>query len=523
MEKIKLTKKKIFIIAKKPKVYVSFLIIFGVALFFLIDNNKNKTEEVITVKRDDVIQIVSVSGKTKPVSFADLSFEKNGKVTYVFADVGDKVVQGQSIVRLDSGELNANLLQMQARLSAEESKLAEMLKGTRKEELNLQYTKTDKAESDLESAKSSLLNKIRDSYTVADDSIRNKLYPLFVDPVRYNAYLKFGVSSGLEDDIRKEKNDIEDTLNMWSKSLNNLNDSSDIITYYDTAKLNLNLTKNLLDDSALALSTISDNSVNTQAEIDTWKLGISTARTNTNTAISNLISSINNYEALSYSYKIAKDELIVKESGYTTEQIETQESSVKSAMAQVNIINAQLLNNVIFSPIDGVITRQEAKVGEIVAPNKVIVSVMSESSFEVEAYVPEINVGKVMVGNRAYMKLDAFSGERFLGRVTYIEPAETMIDNIPNFKLKIIFDKVDNRMKSGLTVDIDIEVNRKENVLSIPRYAITEIDGKYNVLKIDGNNKIIKNIDIGIQGDNGLTEIIYGLDEGDRVLFSGGL
>ncbi|MFA5934353.1 MAG: efflux RND transporter periplasmic adaptor subunit [Candidatus Paceibacterota bacterium] len=522
MEKIKNSKDKILNFVKKPKFFIPAIIIVVILISLsLINNNKNKTQEIITVKRSDIVQTVSVSGKTKSASSADLSFEKSGKVTYVFASVGDTVKLGQSLVRLDSSELNANLLQVEANLSAEQSKLSEMIKGTRSEELDLQYIKTDKASSDFNQSKISLMNNIRDTYTVADDSVRNKLYPIFVDPVRYNSYLKFSVDSGLEDDIRSEKNDVEDILISWNKSLRSLTEVSDLAIYYNTSKINLNAVKKLLDDSAFALSSILADDYITQAEIDVWKLNISTARTNINLAINNLTASINEYESLSYSSKISQSELKVKKSGYTLEQTNTQESLVEGAKAQVAGIQAQLSKNVIYSPIDGIITKQEAKVGEIVSPNTVMVSVISISNFEVEAYVPEINIGKVNIGNVVKMTMDAFPNENFVGKLVYIEPAETLIDNIPNFKLKIVFDKIDNRLKSGLTVDVEIEVNKKENVLSIPRYAISENDDKYSVQKMDGNNIVTKNINIGIQGDNGMTEIIYGLDEGDKILFSG--
>lgn len=522
MEKIKNSKNKILNFVKKPKFFIPAIIIIVILISLsLINNNKNKTEEIISVMRSDIVQTVSVSGKTKSASSADLAFEKSGKVTYVFVNIGDKVTAGQSLVRLDSGELNASLLQAQSNLSAEQSKLLEMQKGTRIEELDLQNTKTNKALSDFTQSKISLINNIRDTYTTADDSIRNKLYPIFVDPVKYNSYLKFSAYSGLDSDIREQKNDVEDILNSWSKSLRDLSESSDLTAFYNTAKINLNVIKKILDDSALAVSMISTDMGITQTEIDSWKLNISTARTNVNLAINNLTSSINNYDSSSYSYQISQNELTVKKSGYTTEQIGAQESLVESANAQVSNIQAQLSKNVIYSPIDGVITKQEAKVGEIVSPNTIVVSVMSVSNFEVEAYVPEINIGKVSVGNILKMKMDAFYGENFTGKLVYIEPAETLIDNIPNFKLKIVFDKEDLRLKSGLTVDIDIEVNKKENVLSVPRYAIKENNGKYFVQKMDGNNIVEKNIDIGIQGDNGMTEIIYGLSGGDKVLFSG--
>ena len=515
-------KNKIIALVKNPMFYIPVIIIIVILISLnYINSNKNKTQEIITVKRSDVLQTVSVSGKTKSASSADLAFEKSGKVVSVLVSVGDTVKAGQPLVKLDSHELDASLLQVQANLSAEESKLLDMQNGTKIEELNLQDTITNKAGSDFVQSKVSLVNNIKDTYTTADDSVRNKLYPIFDDPVKYNSRLIFNVEHDLGENIMKEKNDAEDALNSWVKSIKNLNEDSDLRIYYNTAKVNLNIVKKLLDDSALALSMISPDNNITQATLDTWKLNISTARININLAINNLTTSINEYESLFYSYKISQDQLAVTKSGSTEEQINAQKSLVESAEAQVVVIQAQLTNNIIYSPIDGIITKQDAKVGEIVSSNTTVVSVISLSNFEVEAYVPEINIGKVAVGNSVTMTMDAFSGETFSGKLIYIEPAETLIDNVPNFKLKIVFDKDDSRLKSGLTVDADIDVNKKENVLSLPRYAILGNSGKYYVQKMNGSNTVNINVEIGIQGDNGMTEIVSGLSEGDQVLFSG--
>ena len=55
----------------------------------------------------------------------------------------------------------------------------------------------------------------------------------------------------------------------------------------------------------------------------------------------------------------------------------------------------------------------------------------------------------------------------------------------------------------------------------MPRYAILGNSGKYYVQKMNGSNTVNINVEIGIQGDNGMTEIVSGLSEGDQVLFSG--
>ena len=501
MEKRKI---KIMSFIKKPSVFVSVIIILVIIVsYILINNNNNKDIEVITVSKQDIVQTVSVSGKTKPTSSVDLGFEKSGKVSAIFANVGDNVEIGQTLVRLDSSDLYANLSEAEANLSAEKAKLSEMKKGTRAEELKI-------AEDSYLDSKKSLSDKIQDAYTKSDDAIRNNIDQLFENPRLYTAKIIIPISNfQLENDINIERYKIEEILNDWILNI-------DSITVEKTF-LVLEKVQSFLDKIAQAVNPLKTDSNIPLATINSYKTAVSNARISVNLALSNLTSArtVFNSAKANYDFKLA---------GNTVEAIQVQEARVLQTEASVVNIKAQIYKNTISAPISGLIIKQDAKVGEIVSPGIKLISIISANNLEVEAYVPEINVGKVSIGNSVSMTLDAFSGETFNGKLVYIDPAETLIDNVPNFKLKIVFDKADLRIKSGLSVNIDIEVGKKENVLALPQYTIISDSGKYFVEKTDGkdfSDKVKTEIQIGVRGDNGFTEIISGIFEGEKVLFSG--
>ena len=142
----------------------------------------------------------------------------------------------------------------------------------------------------------------------------------------------------------------------------------------------------------------------------------------------------------------------------------------------------------------------------------------------IEANVSEINIGKVAVGNKVEVEFDAYPGETFMGEITFIDPGETIVDEVVNYKIRIGLDiagdsEQANRIKSGLTAAVKIASAKKEGVLTIPLYSILRENGKLYVNKLLDEKGTIEKVEVmtGITGSDGKTEVVSGLSEGDRV------
>jgi multidrug efflux pump subunit AcrA (membrane-fusion protein) len=145
----------------------------------------------------------------------------------------------------------------------------------------------------------------------------------------------------------------------------------------------------------------------------------------------------------------------------------------------------------------------------------------SEGRLEIEANVPEVDIGKVAAGNIVRITIDAFPNETFTGKVRYIDPAETVVDGVTNFKIKVDFDTVDKRLKSGLTANLTIETLKKDNVVILPLYAISENASGTFVQKREGDKTILVPVTIGLRGYDGKVEILSGVQAGEVVLGGG--
>ena len=485
-----------------------FLLIGGGLVFF-----KGKGKEkygFVVAQRKTIIQQVSVTGRIKPAESVDLGFETTGKVSQVLAEVGDKVSLGQVLVRLENSELVAQLNQAKAGLEIQQAKLEELEKGTRPEELAVYQAKLESAQVSLAESEKNLRDKIADAFTKADDSVRNKTDQFFFNPRSASPSFNLTISdSQLKSEIEKQRFVIESILNAWGDSL-------------ESAKADLETVRQFLDNIALAVNSLTPTASLSQTTIDTYKVNVSTARTNVSSATTALVVAEQETNTAMANLVLAGKELELKQAKALPEQISVQKSLVDQSQSQIDLVLAQLRKTVLVSPLNGVVTRQEARVGETVSLNSSLVSVISSSKFEIEANIPEADVAKVKVGDTAKVTLDAFGLEKvFEVRVSQVDPGETIVEGVAVYKTKFQFLKEQEEVKSGMTANIDILTATAENVLAIPQRAIVSKNGGKYVLVLDANNNTEeREVKTGLRDANGNMEIVQGLNEGEKIVLN---
>lgn len=480
---------------------------------------KPDSDELIEVRRGTVTEEVTVTGQVKPVTSADLAFEKGGKIARIYAKVGDRITAGAALVELDHADLDANLLQTQARVKAAEAKLAELKSGTRPEEIKIQEVKTGNAAIALEDAKRNLLDKLQDAYTKSDDAVRNKTDQFINNPRGSSPTLNFSsADSQTKLDIERARITVEPLLTSWQSLLLNSPSSQDLSLVSETTKNNLTEIKDYLAHIAYALNSVTSGVNLSQATLDAWRADTSTARTNVNTAIANHTAAVEKMRSAQASLLLEQNELALKKAGATAEQIKAQEAAADEARAAVASAQADLAKAFLRASVSGTVTRQDAKIGEIIAPQTVVVSIISENAFEIEANIPEVDVGRIKIGNSVSIVYDAFPGQTLKGTLIHIDPAETIIDGVVNFKVKIAPDPSSLPIRSGLTANCSIEARKKENVLTLPQYALSEKETGVFVKKRKGGAVEEVPVTVGIRGTGGVVEILSGVSEGEQVL-----
>jgi RND family efflux transporter MFP subunit len=211
-----------------------------------------------------------------------------------------------------------------------------------------------------------------------------------------------------------------------------------------------------------------------------------------------------------------------KPSTYKFFQKEAQKEVIKKAEAALAAVRRQFEELNIISPMDGVVVKRLVDPGENAVMNSPILSVADISELELKANVPESDIVKVSLNQTAQITFDAFSTEeKFEARVTEIEPASTVIQDVVYYKVKLKLNDVDSRLKVGMSSDVDIRTAEKKDVIMIPLRAVkTEGDKKYVEILKDEKNNIIEKVFIvtGLSGDEGMVEVVSGLKGGEKVI-----
>jgi len=498
-----------------------FIVGAGFAGYKFLKGPQIPVYETFTVVRSSVTQDVTLTGKAQSTESVDLSFETGGKVKTITKNIGDRVLIGDSIISLDASESILELAEAQAQLDVELSALRELKKGTRPEEVLVYETKLSNARVDASSAMSALADKLRESFTKADDAIRNNTDQFFSNPRSASPSINITVSDG------QLKGNIESGRVVVEKSLVSLlglagsvssNNSTALLSDSQEVIILVNVIKNFLNNVALAVNALSSSSLVNQTTVDAYKASVSSARASVNTSVSAILTAEDKARATLSAVTLAEKELALKKAGATTEQVASQTAKIKQSEAKIARLKLLIEKMILRSPISGVVTKQEAKVGGVVSAQTILVSIISDDSLLIEANIPEVDIGRVVVGNPVKITVDAFPGEDFQGTVSYIDPAETVVDGVVNFKSKIKIENTDLRLKSGLTANLEIQTAEKKNVLVVPQLAVLETNQGAFVQKLQGTTLVEIKVTLGVRDRSGNVEIVSGLNEGDKVV-----
>ena len=175
-----------------------------------------------------------------------------------------------------------------------------------------------------------------------------------------------------------------------------------------------------------------------------------------------------------------------------TTGLEVMQHNLEAAAAEIARAKDNLSYTVITSPIDGIVTRLNAEVGELVVTGTmnnagtVIMEVADLSQMLLNARVDETSIADVQVGQKSTVRMEAYREKTFEGTVVSValanfDPntargANRMMmqnnDGTKFYKCEILLKTDGQRIFSGLTADVDIETKRWDDVLKIPSQAV---------------------------------------------------
>ena len=534
------------------------LAIVVVVVFFMIKNKQNgQAPEYVTaqVLRGNLVQTVSATGKVESASETNLNFRVAGSLFKVFVKAGDQVKSGQLLAQLSALAPQSAVAQANAQLAQAQADLLKIEAGSSNEEIGVTEAQVNQAQQDLASARESLndvkntnqrnivslkeqaFNKAGESLFLIKSALTDIDYVInkdndYRDDLQYLAFSLAEVDSAYQTAVIARDQFMGIMPRYGSES-----EVNELISLMDIADAALKAADAALDSFFDLLNVAASGTYLTQTKIDTFKTTVATDQSNiaakivaVQTAKSNLQIKIVDYvnsqkEAESKVKKaqaaleVANAQLTLKQSGPRDFQLKLYEAKVDQARANLNKVLADLSDYSLLAPVDGIITKVNYKAGELVNSTSPVVSLLSESNLEIKVDVPESDIVKIHLSDSASITLDAFGQDRiFLGHITFIDPAETIINDVVYYKVTVTFDHEESDVKSGMTANVIVTTANRENILYIPQRSVVDKNDKRTVRVLENNQPVEKDVVTGLRADEGNIEVLSGLIEGETVI-----
>lgn len=212
----------------------------------------------------------------------------------------------------------------------------------------------------------------------------------------------------------------------------------------------------------------------------------------------------------------AEAALEVATNGPTEEELARARSRIAQAEAQVALAQDRLDRTKIRAPFDGVITERYVDVGERVTamPRVEILEIMDLDIVFVEVGIPERHVHQVAIGDVVSLRAEGLR-QPVSGSVVLVNDK---VDRATRtYRVRVAVDNADRMLKPGQFVRVSFALRSAEDLLLVPRQAVTFGGGQPQVFVCADDQVALRDVRLGL-GDDRRVEILEGLAAGEKVV-----
>ena len=223
-----------------------------------------------------------------------------------------------------------------------------------------------------------------------------------------------------------------------------------------------------------------------------------------------------NVEQSEAAYNRARE--LVKDRLISATDFDTARANYGVSVARLNSAEARLSKTVIRAPFDGFVGLRRINIGDYATIGQELVNVVRLDPLRVDFSVPETLLARIQPGQTIGVTVGAFSGEKFAGEVTAIDPQIDVTGH--SMAIRARLPNPDLKLRPGLFAQVSVSLAVKPDALLVPQEAIWPI----------GNDKILYIVEDGVANQRvvtigerkpGYVEITAGLEAGEEVVVAG--
>jgi len=550
------TKLKAYAFAHKVITVVVIAIVVGGGWFMYAKatSSSGETKYVLgTASTSTIIAVVSESGQISSSDSVDIKPKVTGTITWVGATAGEKVRAGQALMSIDDTTARQQYNDDKNSLAAAE----------------LQYQK-DSASAPID------FQKDQNSLTNAQQDLTDEYSNAF--EVLSSTYLdEPTVATGLNETLYGydfSSSGSQQNVDALSNLFPNNSQEQQVMSFASSAKSDYTAARALYDPAIVAykatnrnsdpktISAVLQQSINSTtalaqaaqstlnflsevsdlAEANNQKLpsSFTTLQTNARSYLSTVNSDLNNLLAEKKTLQNDAQTVTTDQQTVQLDQVgDTTGTNPISLQIEANSIEKQkedlateadnLSDYTIVAPFAGTVSVVDAKVGDSAGSAAVATIITPQSIAQLS--VNEVDAAKIAVGQKATLTFDAIDGLTLTGTVAEVDTTGTVSQGVVSYGVQITLDTQDSRVKSGMTVNADIQTAVHQNVLTVPSSAVKTVNGSNYVsvfnppLTATGGTSGVTStiapmqvpVTVGIS-DNTNVEILSGLTAGEQIV-----
>jgi RND family efflux transporter MFP subunit len=190
-------------------------------------------------------------------------------------------------------------------------------------------------------------------------------------------------------------------------------------------------------------------------------------------------------------------------------------ASIQASEASMKLADRQLRDTDIRAPFDGYVEKRLVNLGELVKTQTPVMTVVRVDPLKVIAEIPEKMAPWISAGQPVELRVDAYPGQTFIGKVSRISPAVNTATRA--FPFEALVPNTDARLKPGTFARVHIESGKIDTVLTLPFTAMQYRYGVNRVFVVNGDKLAVRELAVGDRLGERI-EILTGVKAGEQVV-----